>query len=408
MIRIAFALAACAMIGAATLAAADEVDVLPRGSSTPRRTARRSTDEAGSVSRRSRPPRPIATAMAPATSSCPAPPPASRPAAISASTLQPLASPLAHSPPPPPLPARRADVGQGQPSGLAAAPCALPPTRRSTISCARPCSSADAGATVLYRKLESGLRAALADGLLAAGASLPGERELAEGLALSRATVRKALDSLVAEGFLVRRHGARTAVAGRIEKPLASLSSFTEDMRSRGLEPGVIWLHRGMGEASPAEVMALHLSPGATVCRLHRIRTGDGKPMAVERATVPSRFLPDAELVTASLYDALDAARLPPGPGAAAPPRRGRHAELARLLDLEPGRTAPGRRAPLLRRGRQRRRIHRNHLLRRALRFRRRVAPDRPKLRTSNIPVCHISARKPHCLLRTGPVMVRL
>jgi len=202
-------------------------------------------------------------------------------------------------------------------------------------------ASADAGATVLYRKLEAGLRAALADGLLETGASLPGERELAEGLALSRATVRKALDRLVAEGFLVRRHGARTAVAGRIEKPLASLSSFTEDMRSRGFEPGVVWLHRGIGEASPSEVMALQLSPGATVCRLHRIRTGDGKPMAVERATVPSRFLPDADLVTSSLYDAMDARGCRPVRALQRLRAAVANLELARLLDLEPG-------APLL------------------------------------------------------------
>ena len=112
-------------------------------------------------------------------------------------------------------------------------------------------------------------------------------------------------------------------------------------MRSRGLQPGVIWLHRGVSEASPAEIMALHLSPGAEVCRLHRIRTGGGKPMAVERATVPSRFLPDAELVTASLYDVLEAHGCRPVRAlqrlraAVATP------EVAKLLDLEPG-------APLL------------------------------------------------------------
>ena len=82
----------------------------------------------------------------------------------------------------------------------------------------------DAGATVLYRKLETAIRAAITDGLLVDGASLPGERELAEGLDLSRVTVRKALEALVGEGVLVRRHGARTSVATRIEKPIASPS----------------------------------------------------------------------------------------------------------------------------------------------------------------------------------------
>lgn len=205
----------------------------------------------------------------------------------------------------------------------------------------RALDSADAGATVLYRKLETAVRTALTDGLLRPGASLPGERELAEGLDLSRATVRKALDTLVAEGFLVRRHGARTAVAARIEKPLASLNSFSEDMRSRGLAPGMVWLHRGVSEASPAEVMALHLSPGAEVCRLHRIRTGDGKPMAVERATVPVRFLPDADLVTGSLYEVLEAHGCRPVRALQRLRAAVATAEVAKLLDLEPG-------APLL------------------------------------------------------------
>ena len=200
---------------------------------------------------------------------------------------------------------------------------------------------AEPGAAVLYRRLEMGLRAAIAEGLLAPGASLPGERELAEELALSRATVRKAVDSLVDEGLLVRRHGARTAVAARIEKPLASLNSCSEDLRSRGLEPGVVWLHRSVGQASPVEVMALHLSPGAEVCRLHRIRTGSGTPMAFERAVVPRRFLPDPGLVTTSLYAVMEAHGCRPVRALQRLRAAVATAELARLLDLAPG-------APLL------------------------------------------------------------
>lgn len=201
--------------------------------------------------------------------------------------------------------------------------------------------TADAGATVLHRKLETGLRAAIADGLLEPGTALPGERELAGTLDLSRATIRKALDSLVADGLLVRRHGARTAVAGRIEKPLASLNSFSEDMRSRGLEPGMIWLHRSVGEASPTEIMALHLSPGAEVCRLHRIRTGSGKPMAFERAVIPRRFLPDPALVATSLYETMEALGCRPVRALQRLRADVATPELARLLEIATG-------APLL------------------------------------------------------------
>ena len=78
-------------------------------------------------------------------------------------------------------------------------------------------------------------------------------------------------------------------------------------MRSRGLHPGSIWLGRDKGPALPSEALALSLSPGAMVCRLHRLRTADGVVMALEQSIVPSRYLPDPDLVGDSLYAELEA-----------------------------------------------------------------------------------------------------
>ena len=64
--------------------------------------------------------------------------------------------------------------------------------------------------------------------------ALPAERDLASELSVSRITVRKAMDALVADGLLIRRQGAGTFVAGRVEKQFAKLSSFSEDMAARG------------------------------------------------------------------------------------------------------------------------------------------------------------------------------
>ena len=158
---------------------------------------------------------------------------------------------------------------------------------------------------VIYRDLALALRQAIAEDVLAVGDGLPGERDLAEAIHLSRTSVRKAIDALVGDGVLIRRHGARTAVAERLQKPLSTLTSFSEDMRSRGIEPGMIWISREIGPASPAEIMALHLSVGARVCRLKRLRTGDGLPMAIEHAVVPADVLDDPAEVTGSLYDVL-------------------------------------------------------------------------------------------------------
>src|SRR3954464_3833209 len=67
---------------------------------------------------------------------------------------------------------------------------------------------------------------------------VPSERELAAAHGLSRMTVRQTLDHLVSEGRLYRVHGKGTFVARpKIDVPL-TLTSFTRDMRSRGMLPG--------------------------------------------------------------------------------------------------------------------------------------------------------------------------
>ena len=190
---------------------------------------------------------------------------------------------------------------------------------------------------VLYRELAQALRQAVTEDVITAGDVLPGERDLAEAIDISRTSVRKAMESLVADGVLIRRHGARTAVAERVEKPLSALTSFSDDMRSRGIEPGMIWISREVAPASPAEIMALNLSLGAKVSRLKRLRTGDGKPMAIEHAVLPTDVLADPEEVTGSLYEVL--ARLGRPPVRALQRLRAAiaSAEDAALLQLEPG-----------------------------------------------------------------------
>ncbi len=159
--------------------------------------------------------------------------------------------------------------------------------------------------TPLYLQLKAAIEEKIQRGQLAPGEALPSERNLAEALGVSRLTVRRAIDELVAGGVLVRRQGSGTYVAKRVEQPLSVLSGFSEDMRARGLEPGSRWLKREKGTATPAEALALSLPPGAEVVRLVRVRTADGLPMAVERAVLPARFLPDPRAVKDSLYAAL-------------------------------------------------------------------------------------------------------
>jgi GntR family transcriptional regulator len=162
----------------------------------------------------------------------------------------------------------------------------------------------------LYQQLQRALRDAIEDNRLAADEALPPERELAEEFGISRITVRKALDALVGEGMLTRRQGAGTFVTARgetrVEKSFSKLSSFSEDMISRGRRPESVWLSRSSGTVTPEEALTLGLSPGSVVYRFNRIRYADGEPMALEYSTVPGFCLASEMSVGESLYEALD------------------------------------------------------------------------------------------------------
>lgn len=157
-----------------------------------------------------------------------------------------------------------------------------------------------------YLRLRRAIRSSVERGAVEPGQVLPSERELARQLAISRVTVRKAITGLVEDGVLIQRHGAGTFVAERIVKPLSKLTSFTEDLRARGLNPRSVFLEREVGEVTPEEAMALNLSPGAEVARLYRLRYGANEPLAVERSSIPYAVLGDPARVADSLYEALD------------------------------------------------------------------------------------------------------
>lgn len=160
----------------------------------------------------------------------------------------------------------------------------------------------------LYQQLQCALRDAIDQRILGPDEALPAERQLATDLAVSRITVRKAIDGLVAEGLLVRRPGSGNFINTRIEKNFAKLTSFSEDMRARGRTPRSVWLKRAEGTVTPEEALRLRLSPGAPVYRFHRIRYADEVPMCLEYATIVSACLPSVETVGISMYDALELA----------------------------------------------------------------------------------------------------
>jgi GntR family transcriptional regulator len=144
---------------------------------------------------------------------------------------------------------------------------------------------------------------------LGPGAPLPSERALAERYSVARMTVRAELDRLVTEGQAYRVHGRGTFVAEPRVAQAMALSSFTEDMRARGMTPGSVVLDQEVLPAPPLVARHLELAPDAPVIRLERLRTADGTPMALERAYLPAARFPglaETDFTAASLYELLE------------------------------------------------------------------------------------------------------
>jgi GntR family transcriptional regulator len=143
---------------------------------------------------------------------------------------------------------------------------------------------------------------------LEVGEAIPSERQLSTDLGVSRLTVRAALDDLAREGYLVRRRGAGTFVSEPKIAQELTMTSFTDDMRRRGLRPASRTLELRIAPAGARLGRILHVSPSEPIVVASRLRLADGETMAIETLHVRERHVPGlsaADLEEASFYELL-------------------------------------------------------------------------------------------------------
>jgi GntR family transcriptional regulator len=162
--------------------------------------------------------------------------------------------------------------------------------------------------TAKQRQVRASLEELIAT--LSPGELLPAERDLARDLGVARMTLRRAVDQLVVEQRLVRRQGSGTFVAPEKVTHRLTATSFSADMRARGLRPGG---HTVFARVSPAGMMRaglLGVPPHANVLHVRRVRTADDQPMALEDLHVPCDVAPGLtgqDLEGTSFYELLAA-----------------------------------------------------------------------------------------------------
>jgi GntR family transcriptional regulator len=144
---------------------------------------------------------------------------------------------------------------------------------------------------------------------LQVGEAIPPERRLSSDLGISRLTLRAALDDLVRDGYLERRHGSGTFVSEPKIAQQLTLTSFSEDMRRRGMTAGSKTIELRETHAGAAVGRALNVSPDSRVVLIRRLRLADGEPMALETLHVPAGRVPGLTreaLENASFYELLE------------------------------------------------------------------------------------------------------
>lgn len=139
----------------------------------------------------------------------------------------------------------------------------------------------------LYLQLERQITELMSRQLLAAGSTLPPERQLAESLGVSRTTVQNSYNALRARKLL-SGEGRRGSVVQPLENAglapmMDRLKGFTEEMTEMGRVPTARVVECGArSDRSIASLFGLHSS--ARFLRLVRVRYGDETPMTIESA----------------------------------------------------------------------------------------------------------------------------
>jgi GntR family transcriptional regulator len=140
------------------------------------------------------------------------------------------------------------------------------------------------------------------------GEAIPSERQLSADLGVSRLTVRAALDDLVREGFLVRRRGSGTFVSEPKIAQELTMTSFTEDVRRRGMNPASRTISLEIVPAGARLGRLLHVSPSEPNVVAKRLRLADRETMAIETLHVRSALVPGltaGDLEGGSFYELL-------------------------------------------------------------------------------------------------------
>jgi len=145
----------------------------------------------------------------------------------------------------------------------------------------------------LYDQIERNLRDLIINGQLQPGQMVPPEWDLSELYGVSRLTVRRALEDLVRQNWLERKHGVGTFVR---QPTIASIAdsklSFTEQMRAIGRKPSSHLIGQRVVPATAKIARAIQIGEGESIFEITRVRLADEIPILLETSCVSHEQFP--------------------------------------------------------------------------------------------------------------------
>ena len=128
-----------------------------------------------------------------------------------------------------------------------------------------------------------------------AGDRIPSEQALTDLFKVSRMTVHHALRDLATRGFLVRKAGSGTFVAGPSEYVTEYRHhDIIAEIVDRGGRHKAEVLRRELRKSSPDEAAAFGMEPQETLFHAIVLHHEDDRPIELEDRLIAPQFLPDA------------------------------------------------------------------------------------------------------------------
>lgn len=161
----------------------------------------------------------------------------------------------------------------------------------------------------LFSQIEEIIRDGIENGTWLPNTPIPSERELSSIYDLSRMTVRRAIDRLVAAGMLYRANGKGTFVSEpKVKFRALSLVGLREQTINLGYSPSAKLLGVERILATPKIAGVLQVQPDEPLFYIERVVYGNNIPLGLHRSFIPverCRDLDKTDLSNISLYSIL-------------------------------------------------------------------------------------------------------